>query len=197
MATARDIITRSLKRLRVVGIMQTPPANLLEYGLDAFNDMLAAYEADGLTTATVVITGNIANGSRTVTDLDNETNLSTTDNLIVGMSVTGTGVASTIHKIIDAGEIELAEAATASTTGVSLTFSALPMDDSLTEALVAVLAVRLSEDFGRTVGPVLARDAKRGQAQIDGKYFRVVKSTFDNGLIYTSARRFWDGRSNG
>lgn len=197
MATARDIITRSLRRLRVVGIMQEPPANLLAHGLEAFNDMLTAYEADGLTTETVVITGNIANGSRTVADLDNAGNLSTTDDLVVGMSVSGTGVASAIHKIVNRGEIELTEAATASASGVTLTFTALPMDDSLTEALVSILAVRLSEDFGRTVGPVLARDAKRGQAQIDGQFFKVPKSTFETALLRTPSRRYFEGSGNG
>jgi hypothetical protein len=71
------------------------------------------------------------------------------------------------------------------------------MDDSLTEALVAVLAVRLAEDFGASVGPVLARDARRGQAQIDGVFLKVPRSELDSTLTDTPSRRFYGELYNG
>lgn len=191
MATAREIITRSLRRLRVVGVMEDPPAEILTHGLNAFNDMLSAYEADNLTTETVIITGNVSNGSKRITNLNSTSNLTDTSDLVVGMEVSGTGVSARIHEIINTGEVDMTTAATATGTGVTLTFSALPMDDSLTEALVSVLAVRLAEDFGRSIGPVLARDAKRGQAQIDGAFLKVPRQELDRTLTDMSSRRWY------
>lgn len=197
MASARYIITQALRRIRVVGIIDTPAAEEMAHSLNALNDLLAAYEADGLTTARVVIRGNVTNGSTTVTDLDNATNLFTTDDLVAGMEVFGAGVAGQVRSITSKGEIELTEAATASGTGVDLTFSAIPMDDSFTEAVTSILAVRLAEDYGASIGPILARDAKRGQAQIDGAFFKVPKSTFDAALTSMPSHRDWDDLGNG
>lgn len=197
MATAREIITRSLRRIRVVSIMDSPSAEVAKHSLDAFNDLLSGYEADNLSTETVVISGNTSNGSKTITNLDVTANLYNTDDLAIGMRVTGTGVTGQIHTIVSVSELTLTEAATVTATGVSLTFSSLPMDDSLTEALVAVLAVRLAEDFGASVGPVLARDARRGQAQIDGVFLKVPRSELDATLTDTPSRRFYGELYNG
>jgi len=64
----------------------------------------------------VIRTGNITNNSKVVA------NLSTTRDLYVGMSVTGTGVSSKIYSIDSETQITLIANATATTTGVSLTF---------------------------------------------------------------------------
>lgn len=197
MATAREIITRSLRRIRVVGITEDPPSEVVTHALNAFNDLLSAYEADNMTTETVIITGNVSNGSKKITNLNNTSNLKNTDALVVGMEVSGTGVSARIHEILNTAELNLTAAATATGTGVTLTFSALPMDDSLTEALVSVLAVRLAEDFGRSIGPVLARDARRGQAQIDGAFLKVPKQGVDRTLTDMSSRRWYGDVING
>ena len=195
MASTQDIITRALRRIRVVGVTQSPPAELSVHGLDALNDLLSAYER-GLNVEVRTIAGNTQSGSRKITDLDNTANLYNARDLALGMSVTGTGMATgaRIHKINSKGEIELDLAATASGTGVSLAFSAVPFDDSLTEALISVLAVRLAEDFGQTVGPILARDASRGQAQIDGAFLYIpTTNQVDRTLVEIPSSRFYDG----
>ena len=183
MASARYIITRALRRIRVVGVTDSPPAEIASHALDSFNDLLTAYEADNLSTETVVITGNVQSGSRKVSDLNNAANLKNTDALVVGMQVDGDGVSSTVHEIVSQGEINLANAATASGTGITLTFSSLPMDDSLTQALIDVLAERIAPDFGRPITPEIRAAAMRGQAQIDGVFFRVpTKNGVDSAL---------------
>lgn len=193
MATVREVITRALRRIRVVGLLESPSSEIEKHTLSAFNDMLSAYEADGLTTETVILTGNTSVDSRTVTGLNGT--LYSAGNLVVGMEVNGTGVSARVHEIKSDNEIVLSDVATATGTAVTLTFSALPMDDSLTQALVAVLAVRMAGDFGATVDPVLAHDARHGQAQIDGAFLKVpTKGLLDQSLVRTSSRRFYDGR---
>lgn len=192
MATAREIITRALRRIRVVSLIEEPAAEIQSHALSVFNDLLTALEADGMTTETVTLSGVTVAGSRVITGLNAEANLYNTDQLVDGMEVFGAGVSSTIHKIVSLDEIELAGAATATGTA-DLTFSALPTDDSLTQAFVDVLAERLSEDFGKAVGSILARDASRGRAQIAGRFFKVPQSKLDRLLTRVSSRVYYDG----
>jgi len=193
--TTRDIITRALRRIRVVGITQDVPAEHATHARDVFCDMIASWER-GLNTETVSIIGNTSNGSRTVTDLDNTTNLRNAYDLSVDMAVSGTGIATgtRIWSIDNKDEITLDTAATASGTGVTLSFTPIPFDDSLTAALIAVLAYRLAEDYGQQIGPILAEQAKRGQAEIDGAFLYIpTTDQLDRALVEVPSSRFYDG----
>jgi hypothetical protein len=64
----------------------------------------------------------------------------------------------------------------------------LPLSDRFEQAIVAMLAVRLAEDYGKTPGPVLLRDASEGWDAIKAAYFVVPKSTFDAGLVVAGPR---------
>jgi hypothetical protein len=66
-----------------------------------------------------------------------------------------------------------------------LTIPALPLDARFDAGVVAILAVRLSEDYGKGVGPVLLRDASRGERDIMAAFLSVPASRFDDGLIST------------
>ena len=68
----------------------------------------------------------------------------------------------------------------------NLSGDTLPLDARFEQGLTALLAVRLAEDYGVTPGPVLIRDAKRGQQQIDAAFFAVP--TQSNDLAYTNRR---------
>lgn len=195
MATTREIVTRALRRIRMVSIVESPPSELMDHAIDCLNDMITGWER-GLQTETVTLIGNLSNGSRTVTDLDNATSLYNAREVVAGMNVSGTGIASgtTVFSVDNKDEITLDTAATASGSGVSLSFTPIPFDDSLTEALVSVLAVRLAEDFGQTVGPILARDARRGQAEIDGAFLYIpTTDQVDRALVEVPSSRFYDG----
>lgn len=48
MATATEIVTRSLKRLRVIGAGESPSAAQMQSGTDALNAMIASWEGEGL-----------------------------------------------------------------------------------------------------------------------------------------------------
>lgn len=72
----------------------------------------------------------------------------------------------------------------------ALSGDTLPLDARFESAIVAMLAVRLAEEYGRTVGPVLARDADEGWAAILGAFFHVPTQTFDAGLLSTAQNRY-------
>lgn len=197
MATTLDIITRACRRIRIVGIMDSPPAEIASHALAAFNDMIAAYEADSLNTVTRTFTGNTTSGSYKITGIEHALDeVYSTFDIALNANISGTGIATgaTVVKIDSSDELTMSLAATASGTGVSITFNVVPFDDSLTEAFVSVLAVRLAEDFGATVGPVLARDAKRGQAQIDAAFLHIpTQNVLDKALFRMPSGRYYDG----
>ncbi len=61
----------------------------------------------------------------------------------------------------------------------------LPLDARFDQAITAMLAVRLAEEYGKTPGPVLLRDASDGWSAISAAFFAVPASRFDAGLKYT------------
>lgn len=73
----------------------------------------------------------------------------------------------------------------ASWEGQWLSGDVLPLDARFEQGIVALLAVRLAEDYGKTPGPVLLRDAKDGWAAIQGAFWAVPTQRFESGLIYS------------
>lgn len=61
----------------------------------------------------------------------------------------------------------------------NLTGDTLPLDGRFEQGVTAMLAVRLAEEYGKTPGPVLLRDATDGERALRAAYFVVPKSTFD------------------
>lgn len=68
--------------------------------------------------------------------------------------------------------------------------AALPIDDRFEQGVVAMLAVRVSEDYGKTVGQVLARDAAAGWQQIQAHYITPGTVEFDPALSRTPTRLY-------
>lgn len=66
-----------------------------------------------------------------------------------------------------------------------LTGDVLPLDARFEQGVVAMLAVRMAEEFGKTPGAVLVRDAERGWEQLQAAFFAVPKSRFDSAIAYT------------
>lgn len=60
MATASQIINRALKRLRVLGVGQSPTANETADCLEALNDMLFAWNANGIDLAHIALASSDA-----------------------------------------------------------------------------------------------------------------------------------------
>lgn len=69
----------------------------------------------------------------------------------------------------------------------------LPLDARFEQAIVAMLAVRLAEEYGKEPSAVLMRDAVEGEAALVGAFFAVPSATFDAGLVATghAADGYW------
>lgn len=124
MATATEIATKALKRLRIVGAGETPTAEDVTDATDALNAMIESWEAEGLT-----------------------------------------------------GDV-------------------LPLDARFEAGITAMLAVRLAEDYGKTPGPVLTRDASNGWAQIQAAFLSTPEARFDSALVSTRYRGSTNGNEN-
>ena len=61
----------------------------------------------------------------------------------------------------------------------------LPIDSRFEQAVVAMLAERLCEEYGKQPGPVLMRDAANGWNAIQAAYFAVPASKFEDALKNT------------
>lgn len=69
----------------------------------------------------------------------------------------------------------------------SVTGEALPLAARFEEGVIAMLAVRMAEPYGKTPGPVLLRDAARGEAQINAAFIAIPNARVDNALLIMSS----------
>lgn len=58
----------------------------------------------------------------------------------------------------------------------------LPLDSRYEQGVVAMLAMRLCEEYGKTPGAVLVRDAGNGWNALQAAYFAVPSSKFEDAL---------------
>lgn len=84
-----------------------------------------------------------------------------------------------------ASATEALTAMIASWEGEGLSGDILPIDTRFEQAVIAMLAMRLCEEYGKTPGPVLVRDADRGWSTLQAAYFAVPESKFENALRFT------------
>lgn len=163
MSTAQQLVTRAMRRLQAIDILSEPSAAEMTHGLAVLSEIINGWSADGIPTYGFTLTGNLTSGSKWVTDV-----CPNTDRLVKLLNVSGTGVAasSVISSVDGKYCFKLSSAATADGSGVTLTFAFLPVDVRVEGAIIALLAVRLSEDLGLPVSAKLQMDADRGWAGI-------------------------------
>lgn len=82
-----------------------------------------------------------------------------------------------------AAATEALTAMIASWEGEGLSGDVLPLDSRFEQAVVAMLAERLAEEYGKEPGPVLKRDAANGWAAIQAAYIATPEARFDAGLL--------------
>lgn len=114
MATAQQIATRALRRIRVIAADETPAAADMDAATEALDAMIASWEAKGLS-----------------------------------------------------GDV-------------------LPLDSRFEQGIVAMLAVRLADEYGKEPTAVLARDAEEGWSDLRAAFFAVPLSQFDAGVKQTA-----------
>ncbi len=183
MATAEQIVTRALKRISNVAPGESPPPADLQDGLAALNEMISSWAADGLATADQTLQASVVSGDPALRELES------TSKLAIGMFVNGIGIPSgaAIKSIDSSSQVTMTQPAT-STGSFSLSITALPFDASHEAGVVAMLAVRLSEDYGKTPGPVLLRDADRGEERLRAAFTYVPRASFDTALTRTPSQ---------
>lgn len=64
-----------------------------------------------------------------------------------------------------------------------LTGEVLPLASRFEEGVIAILAVKAAESFGVSVGPVLQRDADRGERQLLAHFVAIPNLRIDNALL--------------
>ena len=107
------------------------------------------------------------------------------------LSVVQSGSTASASDVADA--VEALNAMIASWEAEGFQGDVLPIDARFEQGLIAMLAVRLAEDYNVPVGPVLMRDAKRGEDQLDAAFLSVPPSSFDASLVNVYNNSSWIG----
>lgn len=206
MATVRDIITRTYKRLRVIAEGETPSASAMSDGLDALNDMIYSWATDGVDVLSQGFALNdtfvfwvppkvIDEAQNTSTVADSCTyagtwNASTNTPTLTG----GNGTSGTVYKVSVAGSTAL-DALTSYAVGDFIVFNGTRWLKGLssnrhTQSVVALLAVRMARDFGTDVPDTVFVDANDGWARILADYIKVPDASYDKALTRLPSRRW-------
>ena len=128
MATVRNIVTRSLRRINVTDAGEEAAAHDADAGLEAYNELFFGWVSEG----------------------------------------------------VDTSPSEL---------GLNDTF---PLDKRHERGIVALLAVRLADDYDQGVSPILARDADTGWRALQADYVYIEPLRSQEALQeMPSLRRFW------
>jgi hypothetical protein len=106
------------------------------------------------------------------------------------LRLVGTGQNPAAADLQDA--IDALESMHGSWTADGLVVPSLPLNTRFDQGVVAMLAVRLSGDYGKPIDEVLARDARRGERQIRGAFFAVPASRFDD-AVKNTGHQYGDG----
>lgn len=194
MTTARDIITRALKRIGVVSSGGEVPAEYASDALTALNGMMHSWKGNGIdilhTTYTLASTVNFfvppAEGVCEYygTPLYQGTwNASTNTPTLA----TGTGTEGHVYKVSVAGSTTLDDV-TSWSAGDWLVYDGEAWfkgqsSEILEDALSAMLAVRISPDYGDTPDPVLMAAADDGRKMLMAMCLRVPPASFETSLV--------------
>lgn len=200
MSTAQQLVTRAMRRLQAIDINSEPSSAEMSHGLDLLSELINAWRSQGIPSQGQTVTGDLTSGSDIVKNVD-----PSTYSLSKFLNVTGTGVpASTkVKDILSSTSFQLTADATEDGSAVTLTFAVLPVDVSLEGAIIALLAVRMSEDLGIPVSAKLQMDADRGWADILALMMQNIPSQFDGALTNVPSQRLAgvglssDGFTNG
>lgn len=210
MSTVRDIVTRALRRLRIVERSEDPHAADTSLGLDALNDMFYAWSRNGVDTLhqgfeladtfvfwvpPAVIDPTTGAASTATTIADQVTYAGTWDaSTNTPTLASGAGTTGAVYRVSVAGSTVLDDLSSYSVDDF-IVFngtewlkgrSSRPHD----QAVAAMLAVRLSGDFGVEVPAGAARDADDGWDTLLADFVHVPDAAFDRALTRLPSRRW-------
>lgn len=215
MATARDLITRAMKRLAILDSQESPSGADALDGLNALNDMMHSWKAmsvdvlheDYTQNSTVaffvpprpVWVGHVelAEGrlARSLRSLSYQGGWDASANS--PSLATGVGTQGYAYKVTTAGATTLDSVTSWAVNDYALydgqNWLKSQNVSPFIGGIAAMLALRIAEDHGRSVKPVLARDAENGWSLLLAQFMVPDLPTIDRGLVHLPSQKYVRG----
>ncbi len=203
MATVADIVTRALRRLRIVGAEDSPSAADMALGISALNDMLRSWPAQGVdilqqadyasTDTFVFFVPPVGATATLISALEYQSTWNASTNSPALASSSGTK--GYVYRVATAGSTTLDDVASWAANDFAVFDGTAWVKGKSSRrhdaAVSALLAMRLAEDFGSEPGAVLVRDARDGWTVIQADYIVPATNAFDRGLSSMPSQRYW------
>lgn len=197
MTTVLQICTRALRRLGVIDALHTPSSEDAQAALDALNELHAQWKARGVETlAPTFALGDgyaffVPPSGEPIDDIDSQGDWDASTNTPTLASATGTE--GHAYRVSVAGSTTL-DGVTSWSAGDYAVFEGTVWQKGKSSvrheaAVVALLAMRLCDDYGKAPSDMIRRDASSGWYSLMADYVKPTKSRFDTGLIDTATGR--------
>jgi len=215
MATVQALVTRALRRIGVVDALQSPSSEDSAAGLAALNEMIDGWagEAVDVKHRQVFTSGFVLSDTFWMFIPPSGCSWSTVYTMTYGGTwnastnsptlADGTGTLGTFYRVATAGGTDLDDVTGAWVVDDSLILGRLDntSDDVWLKgrhpvgyegAVVAMLALRLTDEYGITPQPMLVADASSGWGRIAAAYVIPAPATYDAAVVSTPNRfRNW------
>lgn len=203
MATVRNIIERALKRIGEQDAAENVSGIDADDALDALNDMIYGWAADGVQTLhqgfalsdtfLFFVPPKTINASV----LDSLAYQGTWDANANSPSLAGSvGTEGYVYKVGTAGSTDLDDVTSWSVGDFAIFDGEEWLKGQSSRqfegAVVAMLAMRLVEEYGDDATPILARDADRGWSMISAQWVKPYGAIYDTALIRVPSKRYYD-----
>lgn len=201
MATARDICTRALRRVRVLAAGEAPAAEDSAAALEMLNSMILRWPASGVEPFYTALTLSstffffVPPAAADASVIDALSYQGTWDaNANSPALATGTGTKGYFYKVATAGSTTL-DSVTSWAVNDYAVFSGsvwLKSIDStrLQQAVIDMLALELCDEFGREPTATLARNASMGWTTIQAAFIKSPTAEFDRAIRDTMVRDY-------
>ena len=203
MATARDIVTRALKRASIIASDEAGGASDADDALAALNDMMFAWAAHGIdclhSTMTlgstfVFFVPPAALEPATIEVLSYQGTWDASANSPTLASATGTE--GYVYKVTVAGSTALDDVTSWSVDDYAVYDGTEWLKGKSSarhqQAVVALLTKRLCNDYGKAVPAQVEEDARSGWYTLQGDFVRPPVARVDNGLRNMPSLRYFD-----
>lgn len=201
MTTANDIITRALRRIRVVDASEALPAEDAALALDMLNSMILNWPSQGVQSyyTALALSDTFAffvppaDATGEVIDLLNYRgvwNASTNSPTLAD----GTGTKGYFYKVTTAGSTTLDDVTSWAVNDYAV-FDGENWLQSINssrfeQAVIDMLATQVAPDFGKDPSPLVLRGAATGWAQIQAAYIKAPTATLDRAVMQTIQRGY-------
>lgn len=196
MPTCSTIITRALRRIRVLSAAETASAEDAELGLSILNSMLLRWPALGVDAkySALVLADTFyffvppaAATSEVIDALDYQGTWDANTNSPA--LADGTGTKGYYYRVATAGTTDLDDLASWAVNDFAVFDGSVWLksinSSQYEQSVVDMLAVELTPDFGVDLPPVLARAASQGWMQIQAAFIKAPTAILDRAVMDT------------